>query len=353
MTRVTLATANTPGAVAILELHGPGVRSVLQRLTGRERWQVRRASLCGFCSIDEGLAILIDEHRAQLMPHGGPRVVQILVEHLTTQLGCTYEPSPDPRVMYPEANSPIQADMLHAIARAASPASIDLLAAQPAVWASLLKHKGLAHDRRLEILERSDTLDKLISPPTVVVAGPANAGKSTLTNTLMGRMASIVSDLPGTTRDWVGGLVELNARGAAIAVHWIDTPGLRESDDAIEQRAIALARQQIEHADVLIAMRSSDQSWPAHAALMREPDLWVVNKVDDAGVPEVSEGLRRELPLRISAELGNNLFRLQSLVIERLGLSVLTPDLPWAFSSTLKAWCSGEPIALDYAAMAD
>ena len=277
------------------------------------------------------------------MPHGGPRVVQRLLEHLTKQLGCTYDTEPDPRELYPEATSPIEADMLAAVAHAASPAAIDLLAAQPALWRGLLQPAGeVSKPQRQAILKRSKTLDHLLTPPTVVVAGPANVGKSTLTNALMGKAMSIVADLPGTTRDWVGGLVELSATSdarQAVAVQWLDTPGLRESDDSIEQRSIQLAKQQIERADVLIAMRDPDQSWPESSSLPREPDLYVVNKVDDAPPPDASAGLTQDRPLHISAANERNLNQLQALTIRKLGLGELS-DGPWAFSLTLKDWCS-------------
>lgn len=346
MTRVTLTTANTPGAVAIVQLFGSDLMNVLKDLTGRASYQDRRAYLVDFAGIDEGLAIKCDDGSAQLMPHGGPRVIQRLLEHLTQELGCSYDASPDTSELYPEAESRIEADMLDAIARAASPAAIDLLAAQPRLWRDLMGSNGEPGDApRQAILARSRTLSHLIDPPSVVVAGPANVGKSTLTNALMGKSVSIVADLPGTTRDWVGGLVELSATTdvqQAIAVHWLDTTGLRESDDDIEQRAIQLARQQIERADVLIAMRDRSEPWSDEGALPRKPDLFVVNKVDDALPPEADAGLTPDQPLCISATSQRNLDRLQSIIIHQLGLDDLANE-PWAFTKKLHAWCeSGE-----------
>jgi tRNA modification GTPase len=343
VTRATLTTANTPGAVAIVQLHGEAVADVLEQLTGKSDWTARRARLCQFGDIDEGLAIWLTGEAAQLMPHGGPRVVQKLIEHLTANLGCAYDATPDPCKLYPEANSPIEADVLDAIARAASPAAIDLLVVQPSLWANLLKQGGLSPDQSHATLERSHILDRLINPPTVVVAGPANVGKSTLTNALMGRSVSLVADLPGTTRDWVGALVELSATGKtrnAVAVNWLDTPGLRVSDDAVEQRAIALARQQVERADVLIAMRDPQQDWPDASTLPREPDLWVMNKVDAADkLRHDHDGSDRATPLRISAANGLGIDLLQCAVVDRLGLGVMKPDSPWAFNAMLREAC--------------
>jgi small GTP-binding protein len=338
VTRVTLTTANTPGAVAMIQLHGDAVVGTLERLTGRVNWNDRRAYLVNFANIDEGLGVLVNNHTAQLMPHGGPRVVQRLLQHLTAELGCAYDATPDPREIYPEADSPIEADMLDAIAKATSPAAIDLLSQQAYLWRGLLQQAGgVSRESRKQIVERSIILNHLLNPPTVVVAGPANVGKSTLTNALMGKAMSIVADLPGTTRDWVGGLVELSASNdaqQAIAVNWLDTPGLRDSDDTVEQRAIQLAKQQIEQADVLITMRDRDQPWPDAKALPRKPDLWVINKVDDAQKPDDHAGLSSASPLAISAIKEIHLDRLQSIVIGRLGLDDLLSE-PWAFSDAL------------------
>lgn len=346
ITRVTLTTASTPGAVAIVQLQGSDVAAVLQQLTGRSSWPARRAYLANFADIDEGLAIKLDGEAAQLMPHGGPRVVQRLLEHLNQNLGCTYVATPDTQTLYPEADSPIEADMLDAIARAASPVAIDLLAQQPKLWRTLIAEGGIDVQKRLAIETRSVVIESLITPPSVVVFGPANAGKSTLTNALMGKSVSIVSDLPGTTRDWVGGLVELSVRDQAadaVAVNWLDTPGLRESDDAIEQRAISLAAKQIEQADLLIAMRDPDQPWPDDSSDAVWPGLWVVNKVDDAP-NEQSEhaGCEPDSPLLISAAKERGLDLLQLAVTNRLGLGVYRDSCnkPMAFSTVLQRWCA-------------
>jgi tRNA U34 5-carboxymethylaminomethyl modifying GTPase MnmE/TrmE len=68
-------TGPLPGAIAIVQLHGD-VCTALRAITGREDWPIGRARLMKFRDIDEGLAVRLDDHVAQLMPHGGPRVMQ-------------------------------------------------------------------------------------------------------------------------------------------------------------------------------------------------------------------------------------------------------------------------------------
>ncbi len=90
--------------------------------------------------------------------------------------------------------------------------------------------------------------EKMITPPTVVLAGPVNAGKSTLANAISGRALSVASDLPGTTRDWTGQLVEING----LAINLIDTAGRRDSSDALEQRSVVRTDAMICQADLVV-----------------------------------------------------------------------------------------------------
>ncbi len=331
-----VATNALPGAVALLQLHGPGSRDLVQQLTGRRHFADHRLYLLPFADIDEGLAVCRGDDWCQLCPHGGPRVVRKLIDKLI-DLGATLDTQPNHRRLYPEASSDLEADMLAALALSPSPAAIDLLLAQPALWRRQIRNS------KFEIRY----LDFLLLPPTVVVAGPANVGKSTLTNAILGRSASLVADLPGTTRDWVGSLAQI----AGIAVHWIDTPGRRDSNDPIEREAIALSQQVIERADVLILMRDPHGDYPALAG----SHLRVINKVDDAGPLAASrksgatDGCAKPQAaqeLAISALHGRNLDLLQQRVLRVLGLDEISPQTLWAFSETLKRYAAGD-ISID------
>lgn len=83
----------------------------------------------------------------------------------------------------------------------------------------------------------------------VVLAGPPNAGKSTLLNALVGREAAIVSDIAGTTRD----RIEVSAAVNGTAFLFTDTAGLRaETDDAIEAVGMDRARAALDAADIIL-----------------------------------------------------------------------------------------------------
>ncbi len=292
------ATATTPGAIAVIELIGDTV-PVLAALTGlaeRGDWPVGRVRLVDLGGVDRGLAGRAADDVALLMPHGGPHVVARLLESVRA-LGVEIAVvGGDPAAHYPEASDVHEARMLAALGRARSPLAIDLLLDQPRRWRDDPPFTG-------EDTARSGRLNRLMDPPVVVVAGPPDVGKSTLTNALVGRTLSITMDHPGTTRDYTAGLVDL--RG--LVVRWHDTPGLRETDDPIEREAISLVRPLMAGAACLIAMTDAAHDWPE---LPREPDLRVAGKSD--------LGPRRDADLSVCALRAEGLEDLTAAVRELL-----------------------------------
>ncbi|MFL6739637.1 MAG: GTPase, partial [Sphingomicrobium sp.] len=121
----------------------------------------------------------------------------------------------------------------------------------------------------------------------VVVAGPTNAGKSSLVNALAQGEKAIVTHIPGTTRD----VIEVPIAIEGIRFVLVDTAGLRESDDVVEAIGIGRARSEAERADLLLWLGDSDA--PDHRNLIR-----IASKADlgasGAGMPVSSvtgEGL--------------------------------------------------------------
>ena len=84
----------------------------------------------------------------------------------------------------------------------------------------------------------------------VVIAGPPNAGKSSLLNALVGESRAIVSDVPGTTRDSVEAWIDLDG----WPIRLVDTAGLRETSDAIEAEGVARAEKLIEEAEIVVVL---------------------------------------------------------------------------------------------------
>jgi len=125
----------------------------------------------------------------------------------------------------------------------------------------------------------------------VVIAGEPNAGKSTLLNSLSGTDTAIVTDIPGTTRDLVR--QEINLGG--LPLHIVDTAGLRESADPVEQEGMRRAKEAIADADrVLLLVDSSKFQSLASENIWRQlasiPDInskltLIINKIDLTGAP--------------------------------------------------------------------
>ncbi|MGU3495174.1 tRNA uridine-5-carboxymethylaminomethyl(34) synthesis GTPase MnmE [Xanthobacteraceae bacterium A53D] len=93
----------------------------------------------------------------------------------------------------------------------------------------------------------------------IAIAGPPNAGKSTLLNRLAGREAAIVSPVPGTTRD----VLEVHLQLAGQAVTLIDTAGLRETDDLVEAEGVRRARARAAAADLVLWLSDTGEAPPA------------------------------------------------------------------------------------------
>lgn len=116
---------------------------------------------------------------------------------------------------------------------------------------------------------------------SVVIAGPVNAGKSTLMNLLAGRNAAIVSDTEGTTRD----VIEVRLTLSGIPVRLADTAGFRETADNIEAEGILRAQTEINTADlVLLVIDGSQPGWAETADKMCQefgsPFLIIASKSD-------------------------------------------------------------------------
>jgi tRNA modification GTPase len=125
-----------------------------------------------------------------------------------------------------------------------------------------------------EVLAAQGRSERLRDGLVVAIAGPPNVGKSTLMNQLARREVAIVSPHAGTTRDVIE--VQLDLDGYAVTV--IDTAGIRETDDPVEQEGIRRARKRAEEADLVLWMVDAQQEVADREGA---PGAWVVrNKID-------------------------------------------------------------------------
>ncbi len=140
--------------------------------------------------------------------------------------------------------------------------------------------------------------ERLREGTTVVIAGPPNAGKSTLLNALARRDVAIVSPFVGTTRD----IIEVHLDLGGCPVTLIDTAGLRESFDAVEEIGIFRARDKAESADLVLWLSEARAPVPPG---VQSGEVWPVFTKTDL----LSPAERQNLPqgLYVSAESGENL----------------------------------------------
>lgn len=157
---------------------------------------------------------------------------------------------------------------------------------------------------------------------TLVIAGRPNAGKSSLLNGLAGRESAIVTDIPGTTRDLLREQIQIDG----MPLHLIDTAGLRDSADRVEQEGIRRAREEIAKADRILWI-FDDSTDPEHAAFDRTtlptdiPITFVRNKIDkrggQTGLSESSDGAE----IALSAKSGDGMEILREHLKQSMGYS--------------------------------
>ena len=176
--------------------------------------------------------------------------------------------------------------------------------------------------RRLRALADSWRGEKLYQDGArVVLAGRTNAGKSSLFNAILKEERAIVSDIEGTTRDWLESWASING----IPVRLFDTAGLRETSDVIEAQGVEISRNLVHDADVVLylvdsqsGLNDEDRQFIENCT---EPLIIVETKIDKSSEPSVVEpavpepGRRVETTIcKISSKTGAGLSDLFSKI---------------------------------------
>lgn len=332
-TIAAIATATGRGGVGIVRVSGPKAGLVAEQLL-RLKLQPRHAHYCDFQSragevIDQGIALFFPgpnsftgEDVLELQGHGGPVILDLLLREIT-QLGI--------RLARPGEFSE-RAFLNDKLDLAQAEAIADLIDAttEQAARNALHSLQGAFSKRIHELVEAlihlriyveasidfpeeeidflSDgkvardldgivsKLDKVFKEARqgalvrdgmrVVIAGRPNAGKSSLLNALSGRESAIVTSIEGTTRDVLREHIHIDG----MPLHIIDTAGLRDSPDEVEQIGIQRAWQEIQRADRVLLLVDSRQSqltnphdiWPEFVDQLQNPSkiTLVRNKID-------------------------------------------------------------------------
>ena len=333
-----LSSGRPPAAIAVVRISGPSAGAALKALIGRMP-EPRKAALARVRDpqsgevIDEALALWFPapasetgEDVVELQLHGGQAVIAGVLDALGKIEGCRLaEPGEFTRRAF--ENGKLDLTRVEGLA--------DLIAAETQAQRrqAFRQLKGLIGDRaeewrrelikalalieaRIDFSDEADVPENLVEPAlfaaqllrskiaacladsghgerlreglVVAIAGPPNAGKSTLLNRLAKREAAIVSPHPGTTRDVIE--VHLDLDGYPLTL--LDTAGIRESSDPVEQEGVRRARARAAAADLTLWVTDASVvgsavvggaveevgQWPPSA------EVWLLrNKIDLVG----------------------------------------------------------------------
>jgi tRNA modification GTPase len=304
MSRQNQAFLLTPpgvGAIAVVRLLGPAVPAFLQQHFSRPP----RESHCVHGDLHDTPGDVLDDPVVVLLPgalgadlslHGGEWVVQSVLA-LAKKEGFTLTDAPDGPIPLDavEGATTLEKEVSAHLPLAQTELGVRVLLNQAAAWEHFVRRstprpgeaahlarwlpKAEAIKSEIAAILHDTGLRYLLSPPRVALIGAPNVGKSTLANRLFARDRVITADLPGTTRDWVGEIANLDG----LAVLLVDTPGIRPTDDAIEAQAIARSGDQIRAADLVVVVLDATRPLDGEQAAVLEawPDaLRVVNKTD-------------------------------------------------------------------------
>jgi tRNA modification GTPase len=345
-----VAAASPPGrgAVALLRLSGPAALELARRLCpGPPRWQPRRLSLR--CALDAEGAIdqllvawmpgphsYTGEDVVELSCHGNPLLVEALIARCV-ELGARPARAGEysRRALLNGRMDLLQAEALAGLIESRSP--LGLRAAQSVLDGQLSASLERWRDRLLDMVaELESRLDhpgeelgrmddealcaalqatsaeaatlasswgagrRMLQGARVALAGPVNAGKSSLFNRLLGEERALVSPEPGTTRD----VVEKTLLVEGLEFTLLDTAGEREDPGQIEAAGIALGRRLSAEVDLRLWVVPLHQApWPEPPP-SEIPTWWVGTHADLA--PQ-----REQLPIELSNRTGEGLEELR------------------------------------------
>ena len=356
-----LSSGRPPAAIGVVRISGPRAGAALQALIGRVP-EPRKAALARVRDrdgevIDEALALWFPapnsetgEDVAELQLHGGHAVIAAVLDTLGAVEGCRLaEAGEFTRRAF--ENGKLDLTAVEGLA--------DLIAAETSAQRRLAYRqlKGLIGDRaedwrrrliealalveaRIDFSDEADVPEELVRPAlhaaqqlrseiaasladegrgerlreglVVAIAGPPNAGKSTLLNRLARREAAIVSPHAGTTRD----VIEVHLDLGGYPVTLLDTAGIRDSDEAVEQEGVRRARERAALADLVlwvVDISANDGAVIERPRNLEKSKVWLLeNKIDAIGPKTHDASVKYdksefEFNMRISAKGGEGI----------------------------------------------
>lgn len=367
-----LATPPGKGGVGIVRVSGPAASAIAEAICNRCP-PPRQAVYQPFFDaeqtvIDEGLAVYFAAPRSftgedvlELQGHGGPVIMDMLLERCV-QLGARLARAGEfsERAFLNDkldlAQAEAIADLIECETRAAARLAVRSLQGDfsrlvhalveqlthlrmyveaaidfPEEEIDFLSDGKVETDLQqliasVESLQQQAHVGKVMRDGmTLVLAGLPNAGKSSLLNALAGNESAIVTDVPGTTRDLLREQIQIDG----MPLHLVDTAGLRDSDDAVEQIGVARAREEMAKADRILWLYDGavdpahDQFDPTHLPA-DVPVTFVHNKADRSGQATGCFSQAGETQVVISAKQGLGMDALRTHLKQCMGLDQTT-----------------------------
>jgi tRNA modification GTPase len=364
-TIVAIASAPGRGAVGVIRVSGPLVPQIATGILGALP-APRQARFSRFLdahgrSVDEGLALYFPapasytgEHVLEIQGHGGALILDMVLKRLLELGGRMARPGEFTERAFLNGKIDIAqaeaiADLIDAGSTAAARAAVRSMQGEFSARIAELKARITAlrayveaaidfPDEEIDFLSGEALRDRLAAVfasfwsitvsarqgallregLTVVIAGPPNAGKSSLLNSLARDEVAIVTDIPGTTRDVLRCQVHLDG----LPLNLVDTAGLRPAVDVVEAEGVRRARNEIARADRVLyvvdagglanACSAGDTGSKALAADLEQlptgvPVTLVFNKIDLAGLPPRLDEAATPPRLFLSARTGAGL----------------------------------------------
>lgn len=369
-TIAAIATAPGRGGVGIVRISGPGLSDLATRLNGGTAPTPRYAHFRPFVDdagamIDEGLLLYFPaphsftgEDVIELQGHGGPVVMQLLLEHCLAQGARLAEPGEFTQRAFLNnkldlAQAEAVADLIEASTAAAARSAVRSMSgafseAIHQIQDQLIELRMLVEatldfpEEEIDFLEsaravpRMNTIVGHIAALLdrsrqgaimreglhVVLVGQPNVGKSSLLNQLAGEARAIVTDVAGTTRDALRETIQISG----IPLHIVDTAGLRETVDSVEQIGIERTWQEIERADVILRLVDArtgltDDDHAIDDQLPRDvPRMTVSNKCDLMDQrAEAHTDAQGQVRIRLSARTGDGIDLLREQLLRLAG----------------------------------
>ena len=325
-----LSSGRPPAAIAVVRVSGPCAGAALEKLIGRVP-EPRRAALARVRDpatgevIDEALVLWFPaprsetgEDTAELQLHGGHAVIATVLQALATIEGCRpAEAGEFTRRAFENGRLDLTAvEGLADLIAAETPAQRrqafrqlkGLIGDRAEAWRRALIEAQALVEARIDFSDEADVPDNLVDAAlhaaqqlrseiaavladrgrgerlrdglVIAIAGPPNAGKSTLLNRLARREAAIVSPYPGTTRD----VIEVHFDLGGYPVTVLDTAGIRDSADPVEQEGVRRARAGAARADLVlwvIDVSAAGMALDDAGESSFKSDVWFIkNKID-------------------------------------------------------------------------